>query len=454
MDAEELFKELKTDTSENIIKQLKQLFFSRKIKELVTDKDTAAINLEENRIMLDDFIANIEQELPEAELIYYKKDFQRWIKMENVDFEFDAYGIHFYDRTISLLDFYVTDNIAELLRNFNNAMPEWNAEFRTLCAENQQRIDELEKNQLISNSSRQTVVKDYLELKVADTAIINRQLLPVMYDSVADALKNERETECQRVLDNCKINFNRVFEMRGDTIRLCVRLWFNYGGNCLIGLCSPEVLLEIDRKIPQWIEEGKELYREFDKQEKIEQINDNTVKVLVKNKMRKMDCEYIFHQKEQNDCYQILKKPNEYVLTVKLQKNRKISVTIPSDNLDRVRKILDTLEASINAINSVPGEYQITSRIRTNTTDKTADKVDVKEDNWKTDGIPFELTVLEIIVSLTKNRVLSRLTEGLTMDEVAQLFDEMPTYIDAINSVPYYFRIRPVLPCDKWGKEK
>ncbi|MBO7494927.1 MAG: hypothetical protein J6T98_00120, partial [Salinivirgaceae bacterium] len=76
------------------------------------------------------------------------------------------------------------------------------------------------------------------------------------------------------------------------------------------------------------------------------------------------------------------------------------------------------------------------------------------EDNWKTDGIPFELTVLEIIVSLTKNRVLSRLTEGLTMDEVAQLFDEMPTYIDAINSVPYYFRIRPVLPCDKWEKEK
>ena len=239
--------------------------------------------------------------------------------------------------------------------------------------------------------------------------------------------------------------------MMDDAISLCIRLLFNIGGNCLIGLCSPEVLLEIDSKIPQWIEEGN---REFDKQEKIQQINENTVKVLVKNKMRKMDCEYIFHPKKQNDCYQILKMPNEYVLTVKLQKDRKLIVILPSDNLDRVRKILDSLEASTNAINSVPGEYRVTSSIRTNTTDKTADKVNVKENNWKTDGIPFKQTVLEIIVRLTKNRELSRSTEGLTMDEVSQLFDEIPTYIDAINSVPYYFCIQPVLPCDKWEKEK
>lgn len=454
MNAEELFSQLDTESSFDILKQLKHLFFRSKIREMVADNDSVLINDEEKIKNLNAFIANIEQELPEAELINFNNKTPRWIKMENVDFEFGACSIHFFDTTISPLIFYATDNIAELLRNFNNAMPEWNAEFRTFCVENQQRIDELEKNRLISNSSRQTVVENYLELKVVDTAIINRQLLPVMYDSVADALKNEREMECQRVLDNCKIDFNRVFEMRCDAISLCIRLWFNNGGNCLIGLCFPEVLLEIDSKIPQWIEEGKELYREFDKQEKIQQINENTVKVLVKNKMRKMDCEYNFHPKKQNDCYQILKMPNEYVLTVKLQKDRKLIVNLPSDNLDRVRKILDTLEAPINAINSVPGEYRVTSRIRTNTTDKTVDKVNVKEDNWKTDGIPFELTVLEIIVRLTKNRELSRSTEGLTMDEVAQLFDEMPTYIDAINSVPYYFRIRPLLPCDKWEKEK
>jgi hypothetical protein len=46
-------------------------------------------------------------------------------------------------------------------------------------------------------------------------------------------------------------------------------------------------------------------------------------------------------------------------LEVKLQKGRKLVVTIPSNNLNRVRKTLDSLEASINAINSVPMNHRI-----------------------------------------------------------------------------------------------
>lgn len=347
MNAEELFKELKTDTSENIIKQLKQLFFSRKIKELVTDKDTAAINLEENRIMLDDFIANIEQELPEAELIYYMKSIPRWIKMKNVDFEFEAFAIHFYDRTISFRSFYAIENIANLLRKFNRVMPIWESEFRNFCTENQQKINELESRRLISSSNKLNVVKEYLQRKAFDTAIMNRRLLPDMNDSVVDALIKDKKG-----LQNYKFSFcgGRDGDMRLD---------FNVGGSCLIGLCSAEVLLEIDRQIPQWIEEGKELEREFDKQEKIKQINENSTKVLVKSKMHELGCEYKFNQKEQDYRYQQSKKPIEYILEVKLQKGRKLVVTIPSNNLNRVRKTLDSLEASINAINSVPMNHRI-----------------------------------------------------------------------------------------------
>ena len=346
MDAEELFKELKTDTSENITKQLKQLFFSRKIKDAITDKYVAAINLEENRIMLDDFIANIEQELPEAELIYYMKGFPRWIKMENVDFEFEAFAIHFYDRTISFRSFYAIENIAILLRKFNLIMPIWESEFRNFYTENQQKINELESRRLISSSNKLNVVKEYLQRKAFDTAIMNRRLLPYMNDSVVDALIKDKKG-----LQNYKFSFcgGRDGDMRLD---------FNVGGSCLIGLCSAEVLLEIDRRIPQWIEEGKELEREFDKREKIQQINENTIKVLVKNKMHELNFEYRLNQKEQYH-YQQSAKPIEYVLEVKLQKGRKLVVTIPPDNIDRVRKILDSIETSINAINSVPMNHRI-----------------------------------------------------------------------------------------------
>lgn len=232
-------------------------------------------------------------------------------------------------------------------------MPEWDTEFRTLCAENQRKIDELARKRLINISIKQTVVEDYLSYKVIDTAIMNRQLLPVMYKSVVGALKNVGETEYERLLDDYKIDFSRVFDVPSRII-----LDFNIGHGFCIGLYSPEVLLEIDRQIPQWIEEGREMEREFDKREKIKQINENSTKVLVKSKMHELGCEYRLDDKGQTYYIQS-KKPKEYVLTVKLQKGRKLVVTIPSDNLDRVRKILDSLSASINAINSVPMNHRI-----------------------------------------------------------------------------------------------
>ena len=354
MNAEELFNEIRTDTTDSILSQLKWLFFKKKIKE-VTDKDNTVINRIEKRIMIDDFIANFNKELPEAELIYYKRELPRWIKMENVDFAFDACGIDFFDTTISSTRFFATNNIWELLRNFNNVMPEWDTEFRTLCAENQRKIDKLARKQLIDESSKQNVVENYLKYKVIDTAIMNRRLLPVMYDSVIGALKNVGKSEYERLLDGYKIDFSRVFDRPSRII-----LDFNIGHNFCIGLYSPEVLLEIDRRIPQWIEEGKELEREFDKREKIKQINENSTKVLVKNKMRELGCEYRFADKDKGQSYyKQSEKPKEYELAIKLQKGRKLVVTIPTANLDRVRKILDSLSASINAINSVPMNHRI-----------------------------------------------------------------------------------------------
>jgi hypothetical protein len=159
--------------------------------------------------------------------------------------------------------------------------------------------------------------------------------------------------------------------------------------------------------------------------------------ILVRDRMRELGFEYQL---------------NKRTLELKLLYGRKLIVRLPNDSAT-VERMLGLLPQYVEAVNSVPGEYRITNHTRSKTTDKMTDKVDDKKDNCKTDGIPFELTIEEIIVRLSKNRELSRQTEGLTMGEVAQLCDEMPAYIDAIDSVPYYFRIRPVLSCDKWVVE-
>ena len=163
---------------------------------------------------------------------------------------------------------------------------------------------------------------------------------------------------------------------------------------------------------------------------KTNQISDAEAATLVKNRMHELGFEYQLNGRS---------------LEIKLLYNRKLVVRLP-DNPAAVERMLGRLPQYAEAVNSVPSEYRITSRTHT-TAAQTPDNQIAKPAATE---IPFEMTIEEIIVRLSKNRELSRPTEGLTMAEVAQLCDEMPAYIDAIDSVPCNFRIRAVLSCDKW----
>ena len=167
---------------------------------------------------------------------------------------------------------------------------------------------------------------------------------------------------------------------------------------------------------------------------KTNQINDAESATLVKKQMRKLGFEYQL---------------NGRTLEIKLLYDRKFVVRLP-DNPAAVERMLSRLPQYAEAVNSVPSEYRITSRTHTAADVQTTDNQIAKPAATE---IPFEMTIEEIIVRLSKNRELSRPTEGLTMAEVAQLCDEMPAYIDAIDSVPGNFRIRAVLPGDRWTTE-
>lgn len=167
---------------------------------------------------------------------------------------------------------------------------------------------------------------------------------------------------------------------------------------------------------------------------KANQICDAEIATLVKNRMRKLDFEYQL---------------NGRTLEIKLLYDRKLVVRLP-DNPTAVERLLARLPQYAEAVNSVPSEYRITRRTRTTADAQTSDNQISKPAATE---IPFEMTIEEIIVRLSKNRELSRQTEGLTMAEVAQLCDEMPAYIDAIDSVPHNFRIRAALPGDRWTTE-
>ena len=166
---------------------------------------------------------------------------------------------------------------------------------------------------------------------------------------------------------------------------------------------------------------------------KTNQISYAEAATLVKNRMRELGFEYQL---------------NGRTLEIKLLHDRKLVVRLP-DNPAAVERMLGRLLQYAEAVNSVPSEYRITSRTHTTADVQTPDNQIAKPTATE---IPFEMTIEEIIVRLSKKRELSRPTEGLTMAEVAQLCDEMPAHIDAIDNVPGNFRIRTAHPCDKWVK--
>lgn len=168
------------------------------------------------------------------------------------------------------------------------------------------------------------------------------------------------------------------------------------------------------------------------------QIDTETLAGIVKTRMCELGFEYQFDGR---------------TLEVRLQHNRKFVVLLPVRSMLYLKRMLFRLPWYVDAVNSVPAEFRVMSRIRTGASANAVDTVDNPSGKWKTNGIPFEMTVEELIIRLPKNRELV-LKQSLTMAEAAQMFDVLPKYIEAINNVPCNFRIRPALSCDKWEKEE
>ena len=360
MDAKELFSKVDLDSWQTISRQLKQLFFNQKVAEIKAEQCAIRIT-EKNESKAKAYIKKLRQTLPEAELIegYFKGGY--WVKMKNVDFKINGYCencFSFYDETLCSATFYEQDGIACLMRKFDATIPLWMNEFQWLCSRNKVQIELLERERLLATSVKTSIVENYLKSRISDKLLATRALIPNMFDSEY----NEFEKYCQgnetdsNMLKHILIENNSILMENGSYSKELL-LYSTQSQNVYRISMMPyksEILVEIDNSIPQWLDEAQPLLREFDKREKIEQLNTNSVKVLIKNKMRELGWEYKFYWNARS-----WEKPKEVVLEVKLQKNRKMVLKIAADNLDKAKKALEPLATYAAAINSVPMNCRI-----------------------------------------------------------------------------------------------
>ena len=337
------------------------------------------------------------------------------------------------DTLLEIIDSIPNEEYQKIIDSF----PKWEEEYKTVCRENYRQVEKI----LLEKWEPVRTVIRYLKHKIDLMQVLsNGEQGATADDLKALGLPVEKK--------GCATSFgceNMTIEM--NEFRMMSFVIDNYS-ICACRNLPIETILEIDRSIPQWIEEAKVLQHELEKQKKTKQIGENSITALVKSRMRELSCEYQF---------------GSGLLEIKLQYDRKLVVRLPYANLDKAKRILNSLSLHIAALNSIPDEYLIKSlsssdmRAVGEATPEVDSRMKQMGYNYscyydfpKSRTNKFEL--LEVIVQLPKKRELV-LRKSKTPKPTNQVLDEMPTYIDAINSVPYYFNIRKVLSGDKWVKE-
>ena len=358
------------------------------------------------------------------------------------------------DTLLEIIDSIPNEEYQKIIDSF----PKWEEEYKTVCRENVRQIESVMFDKFEPKSN---VLKRYLDYKI--------YLMQALCRGEQGATANDLEAQGLQVK---KRERDYVASCKNLTIEMNEKndgMWFKIDDYSyyLTHTLPVKAILEIDRSFPQWIEEANALQHELQKQHKTKQIGGNTVVVLAKIRMRELDCEYQL---------------NKDLLEIKLLHDRKLVVRLPYANLDRAKRILNSLSQHIAALNSVPEEYEIRSLsssemmdIKKTIANTGCSMKDFGSDNFcydyhygsekaiainlpqkhKLETLKLTAQMLDkmlVHILLPKNRVL-QLRKSKTPKPASQFLAEMSSYIDAINSVPYYFNIRKVLSGDKWVKE-
>ena len=262
MDANTLFRELDATSWQSTLWRLKQLFFTQKTYEIKRGEWCPRTDINSQNAYT--YIDSLRTELPEAEFIsddaYSDK---LWVRMKNVDFVISKSSpveFSFFDKDITETPyFWDSDSNANLMRKFDNAMPEWEAEFRAFCTENQQQIDKLETKRLLRYGYDKMRIF-YLKGKIWDFACMHRKLMPYMSNAVINSLAKSgmrcNGTKCSMTNTTIDIGTETTYGVVESVVLLDLSA---YDTKCSIGLYPADVLLEIDRCIPQWADEAKNI---------------------------------------------------------------------------------------------------------------------------------------------------------------------------------------------------
>lgn len=285
------------------------------------------------------------------------------LHLPNVDIERKRWGDTFFsfdDDTAPRHRYAIIPNPVAYLRELNDRMPGWKAEFRQLFPQNAEGIRKRERKRQELCAKEQHFYNPfecrYLQDKITDTLLMSRSNPNAPY-RILENLKSilPKDIDPSRILQSSdvsvKIDFNNfslnIFRAGGGRMRLNMHFQ-NYCLELEYKLLTKEMLQQIDAQLPVWLSEAQNILYDVQKKEKACQIGRNSIRILVKQRMKEKGWEYLLSTENDN-----------LLLTVKLQKKRMLKVTLPADNLERATRLLAELGYYVSAIDSVPMNFRI-----------------------------------------------------------------------------------------------
>ena len=297
----------------------------------------------------------------------YSQSYKNWkiLHLPNVDIERRRCGdtfLRFYDVADTSYRYEVIPNPAAFLKELNDRMPVWKSEFGQLCLQNADALKERElkrqelcvKQHVISPSEFEGM---YMQDRITDMLLMTPTSLHEPYrifENLKSMLPKDIDpfSNLQSSNVSVKIALNNLSLTIWDRGRWWLYIHFqNYVLRFDFKLLTKELVQQIDTQLPLWFSEARQVLYDIQKKEKAEQIGRNTTRILVKQRMKEMGWE---HQ---------LSTYNDYLLLiVKLQKRRMLKVTLPADNMERAKRLLDELVSHVTAIDSVPMNFRIANQ--------------------------------------------------------------------------------------------
>lgn len=355
---------LHSDSSWNYttLQELRDVFFAEKISEALQNDHTRPYC----RCKIDILPQRMIEILPET-TVHLEKDnqsYENWdiLHLPNVDVVIKQYGhtyLSFFDESGSKnLDYENLHAPVTFLKEINDRMPAWKAEFGQLFLQNADGIRKRERKRqkLCIELFQTSFERTYLRDKITDTLLMSRSNPNAPY-RILENLKSilpkdinpfsaihSSDVSVKIDLNNSSLN---IFRAGGGRLRLNMHFQ-NYCLELEYKLLTKELLQQIDAQLPVWLSETQKILYDVQKKEKACQIGRNSIRILVKQRMKEKGWEYLLSTENDN-----------LLLTVKLQKKRMLKVTLPADNLERATRLLAELGDYVSAIDSVPMNFRI-----------------------------------------------------------------------------------------------